>query len=272
MDLGGGSLVSAGGRDVFVAKLDAEGKHVWSKNYGDVNNDQVGYGVVVNGKEDAVVTGWFEGILDFGNGSLSSKGGHDVFVANLDGETGSTLWAKSWGSSSGDETAGPVLALASGELVVVGSFNNYLNVIGETLSTAGGGDIFLLKLTENGDPLWIKGFGSNLTDYTAGVALSPDGKIAIGGVFGTTIDFGGGPLVSVGNEDLFLAELDQDGNHVWSRRYGGLPDIGIISSVAFGAPGVLFASGWFKNTVDLGGGPLSSTGDGAIFLARYIVP
>jgi hypothetical protein len=76
----------------------------------------------------------------------------------------------------------------------------------------------------------------------------------------------------VGNDDLFLAEIDQDGNHIWSRHYGGEPDTGIISSVAFGAPGVLFASGLFTGTVDLGGGPLKSTGDGAIFLAKYLLP
>src|SRR5262249_16052641 len=34
IDLGGGPLASAGDFDFFVAKLDASGKHVWSKRFG----------------------------------------------------------------------------------------------------------------------------------------------------------------------------------------------------------------------------------------------
>ena len=36
-----------------------------------------------------------------------------------------------------------------------------------------------------------------------------------------TLNLGGGRLVSAGDYDTFVGRLDHNGNHVWSRRYGG---------------------------------------------------
>ena len=34
------------------------------------------------------------------------------------------------------------------------------------------------------------------------------------------IDFGGGPLFSAGQHDLFIARLASTGEHMWSRQFG----------------------------------------------------
>jgi hypothetical protein len=271
LNFGGPPLVSAGNEDAFIVSFGPSGDHIWSKRFGDGNFDQVATGVVMDNAGALFVTGFFRGTIDLAGG-LTTNSSNDAFIIKFDAASGDVLWGKKFGSSFGHEGGGWVGSLPTGELLLVGAFNEYLDVVGATISTAGGSDIFVLKLTASGDPLWIRGFGSNLNEAPFDVALSPDGRLALGGVFGESIDFGGGPLLSVGNDDLFLAEIDQDGNHIWSRRYGGEPDAGLISSVAFGAPGVLFASGLFTSTVDLGGGSLSSKGDGAIFLAKYLLP
>ena len=46
--------------------------------------------------------------------------------------------------------------------------------------------------------------------------------------FEGTIDFGGGPVISGGSEDVFAARLDAGGSHVWGRGYG---DAGVDASV-----------------------------------------
>ena len=56
MSFGGSPLVSAGTFDVFVAKLDPSGNHLWSKRFGDAGG-QDGAGVAVDGKGDVLVTG-----------------------------------------------------------------------------------------------------------------------------------------------------------------------------------------------------------------------
>jgi hypothetical protein len=80
MNFGGGGLVSAGGADIFVAKLDASGVHQWSEDFGGTNEDE-GHAVAVDGSADVLVSGRFRGTVDFGGGSLVSAGGDDAFLA-----------------------------------------------------------------------------------------------------------------------------------------------------------------------------------------------
>ena len=47
VDFGGGPLVSAGGADIFVVRLDPAGGHVWSRSFGDLA-DQAGGSVALD--------------------------------------------------------------------------------------------------------------------------------------------------------------------------------------------------------------------------------
>ena len=64
IDLGGGPLASAGGDDVFVAKLDPRGNHVWSKRSGD-RQAQHGRALAVDPSGNLVLAGDAQGALDF---------------------------------------------------------------------------------------------------------------------------------------------------------------------------------------------------------------
>ena len=35
-----------------------------------------------------------------------------------------------------------------------------------------------------------------------------------------TVDFGGGPLITAGNGDVFAVKLDPNGGHMWSKQFG----------------------------------------------------
>jgi hypothetical protein len=75
-------LVSAGGVDVFVAKLDQAGGHVWSRRYGD-GGAQLANEVAITPFGSIVVVGDFASTINFGQGSFTAGGGSDVFVAAL---------------------------------------------------------------------------------------------------------------------------------------------------------------------------------------------
>jgi len=86
IDLGGNVLTSAGLDDVFVAKLDSAGNHMWSKRFGDADNQWVNK-VTVDSLGRITITGQFEGAVDFGGGPLSDGGNvgtTDVFFVRLD--------------------------------------------------------------------------------------------------------------------------------------------------------------------------------------------
>jgi hypothetical protein len=76
-------LASQGAYDVFVAKLDGAGGHVWSKAFGDASPFQVANSVAVNGAGNVLVAGGFYGNIDFGGGPLASMGDGDAFVAKF---------------------------------------------------------------------------------------------------------------------------------------------------------------------------------------------
>ena len=81
-DFGGGGLTSAGDLDVFVAKYDASGKHLWSKRFGGTSGDY-GLSVAIDSAGNVLVTGYFQGTVDFGGGGLTNAGSVDIFVAKF---------------------------------------------------------------------------------------------------------------------------------------------------------------------------------------------
>jgi hypothetical protein len=85
IDFGQGSVLAKGGLDVYVAKFaGATGALLHAKTYGD-SQDQHATAVGVDTTGDAYVGGWYQGVLDFGDGPLSavSPGAGDLFVAKL---------------------------------------------------------------------------------------------------------------------------------------------------------------------------------------------
>jgi hypothetical protein len=82
LSFGGPTMFSAGMEDLFVAKLDGAGNHLWSYSWGDPLV-QSGRGVAIDGKGNVLVAGVLAGGVDFGFGPLLSAGGTDMLVLKL---------------------------------------------------------------------------------------------------------------------------------------------------------------------------------------------
>ena len=95
--------VSLGEADIFVARFGGDGKLQWAKTFGGDRID-VGYDVAVDASGNALVTGWFEGTVDFNRGStVSSKNlNKDVFVLKLNAK-GDTVWLQTFGDKDHDQ-------------------------------------------------------------------------------------------------------------------------------------------------------------------------
>ncbi len=112
---------------------------------------------------------------------------------------------------------------------------------------------------------WSKNFGDSEGQYSSSMTLDASGNVILAGYFWGVVDFGGGPLVSAGASDIFIAKFAPNGAHVWSRRYGGTTDEQAYS-VAVSSSGSVTIVGNFGPTVDLGGGTLTGP---AGFVASY---
>ena len=89
---GGVTYSTAGGSDVFLAKYGAaDGAELWFKHFGGPSGDQ-GSGVAVDSSDNVVVTGQFQGSVDFGGGTYTSVNS-DLFVAKYASSTGAYIWS-----------------------------------------------------------------------------------------------------------------------------------------------------------------------------------
>jgi hypothetical protein len=265
VDFGGGPLTSAGGLDLFVAKLDANGAHLWSKSFGDVD-DQIAQSVAVDSMGNVVVTGYFGGVVDFGGGPLTSAGGLDLFVAKLD-VNGAHLWSRSFGDAN-DQNGRCVTTNGSGDVLLTGNFLGAVDFGDGPLQSNGGsvaGDIFLAKLRSgDGAEVWSKSFGDAADDVGRSVAMDTAGNIFLAGLANGAANFGGGALSGTGS---FLAKLDPSGSHVWSKRFGNALDQ-VPWGIAADSSGGVLVTGYFTDTVDFGGGPVQSAGGEDAFLTE----
>ncbi len=73
VDFGGGALTAPNGnQDAFLLKLDAKGEHVWSKSFGDRDNDR-GRALAVAPDGSSTLAGFYRFDLDLGGETLHSK-------------------------------------------------------------------------------------------------------------------------------------------------------------------------------------------------------
>ncbi|RLB60277.1 MAG: hypothetical protein DRI90_14100 [Deltaproteobacteria bacterium] len=83
LNFGGEVLKTAGSYDMFFAKLSPTAEHLYSKRYGD-GNEQFAFAGAIDSQGDVVIAGHFQTTLDFGAAtSLQSEGEFDIFVAKF---------------------------------------------------------------------------------------------------------------------------------------------------------------------------------------------
>jgi hypothetical protein len=265
-DFGGGNvLTSAGGDDIFVAKLGAAGADVWSKRFGDANQ-QNGFRVAVDGAGNVILAGFFSGTVNFGGSLLTSQGGSDVFVAKF-GPGGAHVWSKSFGAAQ-EQYARSVVVDHTGNVFVTGYFYNTIDFGGGALTSAGSSDIFVAKLDPSGNHIWSKRFGNAGAQAGFAAAVDASGNVIVAGYLYGAIDFGGGNRVGGGNNDVFLAKFAPNGDHLWSECFGDASDQAAMA-VAVDASDNVIVAGIFQGGIDFSGAnPLTSAGLEDIFVAK----
>jgi hypothetical protein len=280
IDFGGGALTNAGKGNIFIARFDGNGNHLWSKRFGGSNVD-ISTSISVDNSGNVYIAGGFgSSTIDFGGGSLTNAGNcyqygcpADIFFAKFD-SNGNHLWSKRFGGSSYD-IGSSVSVDSSGNVYITGKFtSSTIDFGGGALTNAGSYDIYLAKFDRNGNHLWSKRFGGSDWDEGTSVSVDSSGNVYITGSFrSSTIDFGGGALTNAlaGWADIFLSKFDSHGNHLWSKRFGGIAD-DLGYSLSVDSAGNVYITGWFdSSSIDFGGGALTNAQPSRadIFLSKF---
>ena len=237
---------------------------IFGKRYGDVQ-DEDGYAVAVSGSH-VLLGGGFLTTIDFGGGPLVSNGTDDAFVAALD-LSGGQVWAGHYGDPSHQYTRG-IVADSSGNVLVAVEMGGSADFGGGLLVGGGATDVAVAKFDSVGGYIWAKNFGDANPQTPKAISTDLAGDAYVAGSFSGTLNFGGVDLVSAGAGDAFLAKLDANGGHLWSKRFGD-PAAQLAFGVASDGPGNVVIAGLMGGTVDFGAGPLVSAGGGDAYVASF---
>lgn len=266
--LGSYTLTNAGGGDIFIVKYDPSGNVLWAKSEGGTFDDN-GYGITTDALGNIFITGSFQSAnLTSGNYTLTNAGNDDVFILKYDG-LGNTLWAKS-GGGSGNDQGNSIATDANGNVYITGFFYSTSFILETfTLTTAGSGDIFVVKYDVSGNVLWAKRGGGNFNESGNSIATDATGNVFVTGSFlSSTLTIGIYTCTNTGNYDIFIAKYDAVGNELWVKSGGGIFDDAGYGIVTDGIGNAYLTGHFHSPSITLGTYTLSNSGIGDIYVAQ----
>lgn len=242
--------------DGFVVSLNAaDGSIAWGRIFGE-DGDDLGSSVAMDNAGNAFVGGFFDALVNLGGTTtLTATGAYDAFVGKL-GPTGAALWLVGFGGGD-DQLVRHVEVAPDQSPIVAGDFFGDINFGAGAVLGAGSWDGFVAKLaTASGAPSWTETFGGAGEQNLDSLTVDSGGNVWIGIEHELIADYGGGPVLSAGDDDWALVKLDPMGQHLRSLRFGDGGDDEPHGLAVDGSDN-LVAVGDCTYTMDFGLGPMS---------------
>ncbi|HUU16864.1 MAG TPA: hypothetical protein VMW72_06940 [Sedimentisphaerales bacterium] len=180
----------AGESDIWVLRLDDDGNILWQKSYGGSSFD---FGTCVRQIAD--------GYIVAGNTYSYGAGECDIWILQLDGD-GEIIHEKAYGGT-GFDWSFHLQQTPDGQYLIAGDTFSF---------GAGENDFWVLKLDKAGEIAWQKTYGGSSFDWAFRLQQTETGGSIIAG---NTFSFG------AGEDDIWILELDNQGEIAWQKTYGG---------------------------------------------------
>ena len=191
---------------VNIALIAQAPEWLWAAQAGG-SSTEAGSGIITDNAGSIYVTGSFYSTATFGSYSITSAGGFDIFVAKMDA-TGNWLWAVSAGASEWDFGC-EITVDATGNSYVTGNFQGTATFGSYSITSAGDDDIFVAKMGNSGNWLWVTQAGGTDGDGGVGITIDDTGNSYVTGRFQGTAIFGSFTQTSSGADDIFVARWMQ---------------------------------------------------------------
>ncbi len=263
--------------NLFLQKLDAKGNFVWAKKIGGSSLIQAG-NISVTNNNDIIITGVFEGTIDFDNGvgvnSLTSTGFTDVFIAKF-GSNGDLIWVKQIKGNDFTFT-GALFITDADDILIGGSYGGTVDFDPATnsdfsISVLGSAyDAYLLKLNSDGAFIYVKSLPSTYSSQIFSIATDNQNNIILGGSYSGLTDFDPDSIntfiisstllnpFALPPLDFFILKLDNNGSFLWAKSNGSF-NTDEITSLVVNSTNEIIATGNFQGRVDFDDDPNDST-------------
>jgi len=162
-------------------------------------------------------------------------------------------------------------------ILVAGVFYDSMQLDTVLLTGAGKRDIFVAKYAIDGHLQWARSAGGKQNDQATAIGTDRLGDVYVAGFFTDTAYFGNVPLVSIGEEDIFLAKYNPDGVLIWVKRAGSVYG-DLVGGLYVDNTSHVFITGnymresgssSFPGTADFDTITITSRGAYGIFIAKY---
>jgi hypothetical protein len=229
------------GTQVYVIKTNENGDSTWTKTYGDMYDDE-GWSILQTSDLGYIICGqnsaqYYKYVYLIkteadGNalwyhtyGSIPESGGYSVkeilgggfiiagYIADPCGDyfniyliqagvNGDTMWTKEIGTPVIDQKGFSVQQTIDRGFIIAGY----------TETQSSGNDMYVVRTNPVGDSLWSRMYGGSYADEGYSIQQTPDSTHIISGMTYTS---------SSTAEDVYVLEIDDMGNVLWEKTYGG---------------------------------------------------
>lgn len=209
------NISSYGYWDIFISKLSTSGDWISTVNAGGSNNEYA-YDICLDNDGDLIITGFYgSSPCQFGTYTLLDYyPSANIFVAKYDTNL-SCLWAKkaeAYTSSTIADAAKTVTCDAANNIYIGGNICGRID-FGTIMcdTNAQSHDIFLAKMTSDGEWDWVQVFGSQENEYYCDVTCDDQGNAYITGCFYESMSIGSSVLTCSNTYDTFVAGFNSQG-------------------------------------------------------------
>ena len=276
LDLDGQKLVTGGGVDMFLARFDGDGNHLFSRSFGDSQAQNGTLNLTRTPDGGVLLGGQFFGAVDFGDGDRFATGTGDGFVARYDASL-EHVWTFTTSGTGSKQINRAGIDAATGYVAASGRFTEQIN-LGETMHEAqpGFADAFVVQLSADGAHLWSKSWGGEMNDNANGLIVDALGRIFVAGSIGGKP---GAAPVTVGTEEVIVTDAHNDayvvayqpgGNPTWTQTWPAPLTQDMRRAALEPASGNILIGGRTDSTVpvDFGGGPKAGKSGMNLFIAK----
>ncbi len=201
--------------DMWVVKLDNIGNIQWKKCFGGTNDDYA-YSIQQTNDGGYIVAG----ATQSNDGDVSGNhGGMDMWVVKLD-NLGNIIWQKCLGGTDVDWAYSIQLTTDGGYIVAGLSQSNN----GDVTGNHGEGDMWVVKLDNLGNIQWQKCLGGSTGagwERALSIQQTTDSGYI---VVGTAVSNDGDVSGNHGGKDMWVVKIDNLGNILWQKCFGGTAD------------------------------------------------
>jgi hypothetical protein len=217
-----------GNLDYWIWKMDEKGTPEWQKSFGGDGVDLL-QSIKITNDGGFILAGTSSSSIS-GDKKELCKGQEDFWIIKLDAK-GKEIWQRTIGGS-GQEKLLSIAQTKDGGYILGGTSSSNKSEpdekgvedkYGKAEDSKGNLDYWIVKLDKDGKIKWQKTFGGQYVDELKSIEQTSDKGYILGGYSNSPVS-GNKTQDNFGFNDYWIIKLDEEGNELWQRTFGGDQD------------------------------------------------